>query len=79
MWRGYSGDGGAATRAEINAPDGVAVDPQGTLYIADTFNFRVRKLSPLLPTFSNQDLLMASEDCPHSCKTAPPNLALMEI
>ena len=39
---GYSGDGGAATSAEINSPDGVTVDSSGDLYIADTTNNRIR-------------------------------------
>ncbi len=39
---GYSGDGGAATSAALNQPEGVAVDPAGLLYIADTSNNRVR-------------------------------------
>ena len=33
---GYSGDGGPATAAELNGPDGVAVDSAGDLFIADT-------------------------------------------
>jgi uncharacterized protein (TIGR03437 family) len=42
----FSGDGGLATAATLNQPSGVAVDVSGNLYIADTFNFRVRKVSP---------------------------------
>lgn len=42
----YSGDGGPATAASLNAPKGLAVDAAGSLYIADTDNFRVRKVSP---------------------------------
>lgn len=40
--QGYSGDNGAATLAQLNAPQGVAVDSAGNLYIADTLNDRVR-------------------------------------
>ena len=42
----YSGDGGAATSAELNQPAGVAVDGLGNLYIADTSNNRIRKVTP---------------------------------
>ncbi len=41
---GYSGDGGPATVAELNAPLAVAVDASGNLYIADTYNQRIRKV-----------------------------------
>jgi hypothetical protein len=43
---GFAGDGGPATSAKLYAPKGVAVDGQGNVYIADTNNFRVRKVSP---------------------------------
>ena len=41
---GYSGDGSAATSARLNGPTAVAVDPAGNIFIADTFNHRVRKI-----------------------------------
>lgn len=42
---GYSGDGGPATEALLKSPNGVAVDGTGPLYIADSGNCRVRKVS----------------------------------
>ncbi|MBL7690540.1 MAG: T9SS type A sorting domain-containing protein [Flavipsychrobacter sp.] len=41
---GYSGDGGPATSAHLNAPIGVVTDTCGNLYIADSWNNRVRKV-----------------------------------
>ncbi len=43
---GFSGDGGDAAAAELSAPGGVAVAPSGNVFIADTANNRVRKVSP---------------------------------
>jgi sugar lactone lactonase YvrE len=40
----YSGDGGPATQASVNTPQGVAFDLDGGLLIADTFNHVVRRV-----------------------------------
>ena len=42
---GFSGDGGKATGAELNLPNGIAFDSKGNLYIADMANQRVRRVS----------------------------------
>jgi sugar lactone lactonase YvrE len=42
---GYSGDGGAASLAQFNAPGGLASDTAGNLFIADTGNHAVRKMT----------------------------------
>jgi len=42
---GFSGDNGPATSAQLDYPGGVAVDSAGNLYIADSYNFRIRKVS----------------------------------
>lgn len=44
---GFSGDGSAATKAQLNFPSGLAVDSSGNVYIADSLNFRIRKVSGL--------------------------------
>ena len=47
-WRGgFSGDGGPAVAAELHYPLGLAVDSVGNLYIADSDNFRIRRVDPL--------------------------------
>ena len=42
---GYSGDGIPASTAQLNGPCALAVDNAGNLYIADSLNFRVRKMA----------------------------------
>ncbi|HTB12228.1 MAG TPA: hypothetical protein VK752_11680 [Bryobacteraceae bacterium] len=42
---GFTGDNGPATSAELNGPIGIAVDSSGNLYIADSGNNRVRKVT----------------------------------
>jgi trimeric autotransporter adhesin len=42
---GFRGDGGLATQAEMNHPDGVAVDSAGDIFISDTSNQRVREVN----------------------------------
>jgi len=42
---GFSGDGGPASQAQLNAPGGIAFDSAGTLYIADSGNNRIRTVT----------------------------------
>jgi uncharacterized protein (TIGR03437 family) len=44
--QGYSGDGGPATNAQLSHPYAVAVDASGNLYIVDSQNDRIRKVTP---------------------------------
>ncbi len=41
---GFSGDGGAATKAQLNRPHSIAFDNKGLLYVCDIFNHRIRRV-----------------------------------
>jgi ribosomal protein S11 len=43
---GYSGDDGPAVAAQLNRPRGVALDPAGNLYVADSGNHVIRMVDP---------------------------------
>jgi hypothetical protein len=49
--QGFSGDGGAATSAELNAPNDVVTDGAGNLVIADTLSNRIRVVAATTGTF----------------------------
>jgi DNA-binding beta-propeller fold protein YncE len=55
---GFGGDGGAATQAQLAYPSAVALDLAGNLYIADTGNYRIRRVdsSGIIRTFAGTGL-----------------------
>ncbi len=55
---GFSGDGGPAVSAQLNGPSSVTLDSAGNLYIADTMNQRVRRITPagIISTFAGTGL-----------------------
>ena len=63
---GFSGDGAAATRTSLNYPDGVAVDSAGNLYVADSYNQRIRKITAatgLISTVAGNNSRGFTGDC----------------
>ncbi|WP_367156177.1 PKD domain-containing protein [Methylomonas sp. HYX-M1] len=59
---GYSGDGGLATSAKLNIPNGMSIDPLGNLVFADYLNHRVRRITPALPGIGITDIAIPSQD-----------------
>jgi RHS repeat-associated protein len=58
----FSGDNVPATSASLYLPHGVALDAQNNLYIADTYNHRIRRVSSNFPGVSDKDFIIASDD-----------------
>jgi uncharacterized repeat protein (TIGR01451 family) len=60
----YAGDGGEATSAQLSAVAGVALDAAGNLFIADTNNVRIRKVSPagIITTVAGNGIMGNSGD-----------------
>ncbi len=61
---GFSGDGGQATAARLNAPTGIAFDRHGNLFLSDRLNNRMRKVdtSGIINTFAGSGTLGYSGD-----------------
>jgi sugar lactone lactonase YvrE len=61
--QGFAGDGGAAISALLDSPAGIAVDTAGNVYIADTHNNRIRKVSAgLISTIAGTGIASFSGD-----------------
>jgi sugar lactone lactonase YvrE len=63
---GYTGDRGPARSASLNNPQGIALDRDGTLFIADTYNHVVRRVDPAgtITTFAGTEAGLAGDGGP---------------
>jgi RHS repeat-associated protein len=59
---GFDGDRGPARSALTNRATEIALGPYGEMYIGDSGNNRIRRISSPLPGFSDDDIAIASED-----------------
>jgi hypothetical protein len=75
---GYSGDGGSAAAAELNDPYGVFVDGSGNLFIADTSNCLIRKVSGgNISTVAGTPSTIATQPCSYAGDGGPATSALL--
>jgi RHS repeat-associated protein len=58
----FAGDGGSAVAAALDGPTGMAIGADGSLYIADHLNHRIRRVAPVMQNFSTSDNLVPSQD-----------------
>jgi sugar lactone lactonase YvrE len=71
--KGFSGDGGLAVKAKLNGPEGVFVDLYGNIYIADTWNQRIRKIdfkSGIIKTIAGNGEAGFSGDGGNACNAS---------
>jgi RHS repeat-associated protein len=58
----YNGEGQPVTTANFSLPAGATFAPDGNIYVAAANDQRIRKVTPTLPGFTGNDLLIPSED-----------------
>jgi RHS repeat-associated protein len=79
--RGFSGDGGPATAASLNYPNSIVVATDGSLYISDTNNHRIRRVGPdgIITTMAGNGIPDFSGDnglAPEASLKYPRNVAI---
>jgi uncharacterized protein (TIGR03437 family) len=72
---GFAGDNGPATGAQLDSPTDIAIDSNGNLYICDTANSRVRKVTPggTITTFAGNGHVVFEDDGVQASTTAVPS------
>src|SRR3989442_13012543 len=80
---GFSGDGGPAINAQLARPNSVAVDRAGNLFILDTYNYRIRKVSAdgIITTVAGNPLAspLGSFNCSYSGDGGPATNAQLTL
>lgn len=72
---GFAGDNGPATNAQLDGPTDLAIDGSGNLYVCDTANSRVRKITPggIITTFAGNGNVVFAGDGGQATAAAVPS------